>query len=178
VLQQNGIAFTPALPAAITDAIQSIGFGDTTKLTLWVTGTIPYFQILSTKGVFRFWQHKRADETILVGYTGGDAATELTNMKEREVVQRAIMELRDALDPHIEDQIVYAKHFTWSDNPYVRGSYSYPKVGMGNAREVLGEPVEDTLYFAGEATHTGGHSAMVHGALEMGYKTAERIVNA
>jgi hypothetical protein len=47
---------------------------------------------------------------------------------------------------------------------------------MGDARAALAAPVDDTLYFAGEATVTWGHLATVHGALESGARAAEALL--
>jgi monoamine oxidase len=41
---------------------------------------------------------------------------------------------------------------------------------------VLAAPLEDTLYFAGEATDTAGYRGTVHGALESGLRAAEEIL--
>ena len=42
----------------------------------------------------------------------------------------------------------------------------------------LAEPVEDTLFFAGEHTAAGGHHATVHGAIASGRRAAERVLSA
>jgi predicted flavoprotein YhiN len=39
-------------------------------------------------------------------------------------------------------------------------------------------PVEDTLFFAGEATNVEGHTGTVHGALQTGYAAAAAIERA
>ena len=44
------------------------------------------------------------------------------------------------------------------------------------AREVLAEPVADTLYFAGEGTNLDGHSATVHGAVASGKRAARQCI--
>jgi hypothetical protein len=36
--------------------------------------------------------------------------------------------------------------------------------------------VDGVLFFAGEATHTGGESSTVHGAIETGYRAAEEVL--
>jgi monoamine oxidase len=38
--------------------------------------------------------------------------------------------------------------------------------------------VDDTLFFAGEATNTQGHTGTVHGALQSGYQAAAAIQQA
>jgi monoamine oxidase len=65
----------------------------------------------------------------------------------------------------------------WTSDPWSRGAYSYAPVGAVNCAEVMAEPVEDTLFFAGEHTDTTGHWGTVHGALGSGLRAAERILN-
>jgi hypothetical protein len=40
----------------------------------------------------------------------------------------------------------------------------------------LARPVERTLFFAGEATHTDGQSGTVSDALASGYRAAEEVI--
>jgi len=64
----------------------------------------------------------------------------------------------------------------WRGDPFSRGSYSYMPVGGLEAPAALAEPVEDTLFFAGEATNTAGHSGTVHGAIASGIRAAQEII--
>jgi len=63
----------------------------------------------------------------------------------------------------------------WSADPWSRGAYSYVRVGGMPAHRRFGEPVEDTLYFAGEAVNTGGYIGTVHGAIASGERAAGLI---
>ena len=42
--------------------------------------------------------------------------------------------------------------------------------------EKLTEPVENTLFFAGEHTDTEGHSGTVHGAIATGRRAARQVL--
>jgi monoamine oxidase len=64
----------------------------------------------------------------------------------------------------------------WSKDPFARGAYSYAAVGGLEARRRLAEPIENTLYFAGEATNTQGYSGTVHGALASGRRAARHLL--
>jgi monoamine oxidase len=64
----------------------------------------------------------------------------------------------------------------WSADPCSRGAYSYVAVGGVAAQKRFGEPVEDTLYFAGEAVDSDGHIGTVHGAMASGTRAANLIV--
>jgi monoamine oxidase len=64
----------------------------------------------------------------------------------------------------------------WHADPFSRGAYSYvPKGAMGSS-EALAQPVEKTLFFAGEHTDTTGHWGTVHGALRSGCRAAEQAL--
>jgi hypothetical protein len=46
---------------------------------------------------------------------------------------------------------------------------------MGDARKVAAEPIDNKLFFAGEAMNTNGHHQTVHGAVESAYKSISDI---
>jgi monoamine oxidase len=64
----------------------------------------------------------------------------------------------------------------WHSDAFARGAYSYIPAGAMGARERLAQPVKGTLYFAGEAAETNGHSATVHGAIASGRTAARQIL--
>jgi monoamine oxidase len=64
----------------------------------------------------------------------------------------------------------------WQTDPFSMGAYSYGKVGANAAQEVIERPVDNTLYFAGEATDTSGNNGTVHGAIESGHRAARQIL--
>ena len=79
---------------------------------------------------------------------------------------------RDRLNQLLAWELV----FDWQADPFTRGAYSYVAVGGTDAPAVLARPVERTLYFAGEATHTQGMSGTVAGAIASGYRAADEIL--
>jgi len=96
-----------------------------------------------------------------------------------EIIGKAVADLsrimglrQDRLSGLLEN----AYFHDWHADPYARGAYSYVPVGALGARERLAKPVEDTLYFAGEATELNGHSATVHGAIASGKRAARQIL--
>lgn len=115
----------------------------------------------------------------LTGWCGGHKAERLIALSDTELAERAIASLAriagvgdDAVRREVEATHVH----NWSTDPFSRGAYSYARVGGLEARRSLAEPVEDTLYFAGEAIETEGHAATVHGAIESGEHAAKRII--
>jgi len=63
----------------------------------------------------------------------------------------------------------------WAQDPFARGSYSFlAKGAQFHDRNRLADPVDNTLFFAGEATHSG-FPATVHGALLSGRRAAQEV---
>ncbi len=67
----------------------------------------------------------------------------------------------------------------WPVHPFVQGGYSFlPPGGTVQHRRDLAAPVDGVLFFAGEATHTHGEPATVHGAIETGYRAADEVIQS
>ena len=56
----------------------------------------------------------------------------------------------------------------WSGAPHIRGGYSYETVGAGDVRARLLQPVEQTIWFAGEALYEGIAPGTVEAAFTSG----------
>ena len=55
------------------------------------------------------------------------------------------------------------------------GAYSYAPAGSATAMQTLAAPVDDTLFFAGEATHPE-NCGTVDAALETGFRAAREVL--
>jgi monoamine oxidase len=64
----------------------------------------------------------------------------------------------------------------WRGDPNARGAYSYLPAGGLHLPGKLGEPVDDTVYFAGEHTDITGHWGTVHAAMRSGLRVADQIL--
>lgn len=65
----------------------------------------------------------------------------------------------------------------WASDPWSGGSYSYARPGHADARALLAAPVEDRLFFAGEACSTHDFST-AHGAWRSGQAAAAQVLAA
>jgi monoamine oxidase len=88
-----------------------------------------------------------------------------------ETLARLFKISRQELNGWLQDGYVH----DWQSDPFSRGAYSYGKVGSDGAQEALGAPVENTLFFAGEATDTSGHNGTVHGAIASALRAVGEI---
>ncbi len=67
----------------------------------------------------------------------------------------------------------------WPTDPHVRGGYSFlPPESKLEDRLELERPLDDIVFFAGEAAHARGGSASVHGAIETGYRAASDVLQS
>jgi monoamine oxidase len=63
----------------------------------------------------------------------------------------------------------------WQRDPFARGAYAYVTVGGEGAPDDLARPVDDTIFFAGEATAADGEIGTVAGALASGVRAARAL---
>ncbi len=195
VLQSETIRFDPALPKETVEAYRGIGMGRGMKVALRFEQAFweSRMSYLITGGlVSSAWapSHYKTgtDDHILMCYPMGDAAQTLMDRanragKESEsdaVIVRALLDDLDRVfGGKASPAIVDAQVQDWTSDPYVRGSYSYPKPetyrsNAVNMRRQLGQPVAGRLFFAGEATNPQNPSC-VPGALQEGALAAERV---
>lgn len=183
VLKKNIILFSPALPQNKLNAIQQIGFDSGMKIIIkfsqrfWAEDT---GSIYGEGYVPEFWTTglNKGTNNVLTAFVMGDKATYLSSLGNN-AIQEVLMQLNAMYGNNVATNN-YQSHFImdWSKEPFIEGAYSFPQVGTSGAFLNLSLPVNDKLYFAGEATHSGGHNATVHGAIETGQRVAEEIINS
>lgn len=78
----------------------------------------------------------------------------------------------------LEGLLEHAYIHDWQMDPFSRGAYSYGRVGGDGMPEALAKPIDNTLFFAGEATDITGHNGTVHGAIASGNRAAAEILSA
>ena len=108
-------------------------------------------------------------------YFGGDLAWRLEREGERAFVDFAASELANLLGASFTRRIKPVGLHRWGADPFARGSYSYALPGKADCRATLAEPVDDRLFFAGEASSLDDFST-VHGAFATGVAAADGII--
>jgi predicted NAD/FAD-dependent oxidoreductase len=63
----------------------------------------------------------------------------------------------------------------WQNDPYALGAYSYNQLFTASARQLLNEPIQNTLFFAGEAMYGGNAGGTVEAALVSGLEVSKLI---
>lgn len=122
-----------------------------------------------------WWTCHPLHAPLLTGWTGGPAAEALAAGGIQEWLAHAFGSLARILgreESEIAGELAACQSHNWSADPFSRGAYSYVAVGGMDAQKHFGDPVEDTLFFAGEAANCDGHSGTVHGAIATGERAA------
>jgi monoamine oxidase len=126
------------------------------------------------KGVPVWWS--LSDQPVMVGWAGGPAARTLLRLKPAKRRQRAINSLGEILGiaaAELRGAVVGWKTHDWTHDPFTRGAYSFTAAGQDKTAERLRQPVNDTLFFAGEAVAQADEVGTVNGALTSGIRAGK-----
>lgn len=138
----------------------------------------PEHKILLTDGPFNaWWTTSPVVAPVLTAWAGGGFARALME-SGRDPVDAAVEGLARMLGvgrERVEREIEEVYRHDWEADPFARGAYSYGTVGAAEAHAALRKPLEDTLFFAGEATAEGGWNGTVDGAIETGIRAAREV---
>ena len=176
VLAEARLAFDPPLREMLAAAeALPLGHVDKCFLALGAPDAVPIERMVSGRtdtadtGAYTLRPFGRA---MVEGFFGGDLAAALeaegdgafTAFATDELVALFGSDLRGALRPLAESR--------WGADPFIRGAYSHARPGHAGARAILRQPVEDRIFFAGEACSPHAFST-AHGAYETGVEAAE-----
>ena len=181
--EAGAIEFCPALPQEKLDSISGMEMGKVMRVVLhfkqrfWdriqtadarKKSLAEMSFLFSQDEFFPTWWTSMPDRfPVITGWAPWQSA-EKVRSGALPVVTRALQTLSGLLPvrPEELDSLLEIAYFhDWQADPYSRGAYSYVKAGSANAPTVLGHPVEDTLFFAGEAADVTGNNGTVHGAI-------------
>ncbi len=181
VLAEETIAFTPALPEK-TEAALGLPLGLADKLFLSLSDAEEFdkesrlfgHSDRSRTGVYHFRPFGRPQ---IEAYFGGRLAAELEAAGDDAFVDFAVNELVSLLGSNFARRVRLLKLHRWGIDPFSRGSYSYALPGQAECRAALAAPVDDRLFFAGEACSRSDYST-AHGAYLTGVAAAEQVIAA
>lgn len=181
------ICIDPVLPV-ITEAAKQIGYGGVIKVVLefthafWETGECSkaqdLFFLFSEEKIPTWWSLLPDKTPILTGWLAGPNANALAMATNDFILQAALTSLSSIFDINIEilQQYLKAHHIkNWITDPFSKGAYSYNSTTSAAAKEILRNPISNTLFFAGEAL-CKNCNATVEAALQSGKEIANRIL--
>jgi monoamine oxidase len=132
------------------------------------------------------WTQLPARVPLLTAWTGGPRAERLGGSgtagpagaaDSAAIIDAALASLRKifALGPELNEELTATYIHDWQADPYSRGAYSYITVGGRGAPAALARPLNDVLFFAGEAASAAGMGT-VEAALQSGKRAATEIL--
>jgi monoamine oxidase len=183
----GAVRFVPALDAK-REALERLIFGPVLKLSLRFRSAFweeldggkyqgaSFFHSAAT-AFPTFWTSLPLRAPLLTAWIAGPKAARLSMYETPDIVRQALDSLSTVFGgrPQSEFELEAAYLHNWQTDPFSRGAYSYIAVGGSDARRALAEPLEGTLFFAGEATDTEDEAATVTGALQSGERAAREV---
>ncbi len=200
VLQAGSVRFTPE-PGMVLQHASRMSMGHVCRMVLvfkrrwWAELDSPQKDLLSQlsflvpsertshreRARFEvFWTPYPSTAPTLAAWSGGPDAQRFTSLDDHAIAHIACADLARifGLDKStVLDELASHHHHDWTRDPLACGAYSWVPVGGVSASAAMCEPVENTLYFAGEHTDTTGNWGTVHGALRSGVRAAEQILS-
>jgi monoamine oxidase len=181
VLAEEKIVFIPPLPEK-TEAALGLPLGLADKLFLSLADAEEFNKESrlfghtdrSRTGVYHFRPFGRPQ---IEAYFGGRLAAELEAGGDGAFVDFAVSELVGLFGSDFARRVKPLKLHPWGIDPFSRGSYSYALPGKAECRAALAAPVDDRLFFAGEAC-SGSDYSTAHGAYLTGVTAAEQVIAA
>jgi monoamine oxidase len=179
LVAEETIAFVPALADKIT-AARGLPLGLADKLFLSLKDAEEFDKEVRLFGrtdrVKTGAYHIRPfGKSLIEVYFGGELAAELEQAGDGAFFDFAVSELVGLVGSQFAPRLKQLRIHRWGRDPLSRGSYSYAVPGSADCRRMLAEPVDDRLFFAGEACSEHDFST-AHGAFKTGVEAAERVI--
>lgn len=181
VLAAERIAFTPALPDDVREAVAAVPLGHAERVGVALAHKIDGLpdhcagHMLTAAGEeigLMIHEFGRAEVTA---YLAGGLAAGLGQEGPEAAIAFVREALREAFGADVAASITAAVASAWSGDPDVLGAYSHALPGAAHRRARLAQPVDERLHLAGEATHPT-RFASAHGAYMSGIRAVTDVL--
>ena len=189
VLQGDAVSFVPR-PQGVFDAADGLRMGQARRVTLvfrerfWAglepqpaMGELSFLLAFGAMPPVWWTPHPEATNSI-TGWVGGPRSGVLAGLDAEEIGRLGCETLATIFGVDgalVRGLLVGCSTHDWQGDPFAMGSYSYVAAGGLGASQRMGEPVEGTLFFAGEHTDVTGHWGTVHAAVRSGLRVAAQV---
>lgn len=180
LLQQGAIRFNPPLPEKKAAAIREVTVWDGCKTFIefsekFYPTAIGFKSEPETAGhklIYDAAYGQQSQQNILGVFAAGAPSLPYLQASDSERIRLILSELDELFEGKASQ--FYVKHIfqNWSAEPFAQGAYVWYYVNWRDIRE-LGQPVDQKLYFAGDAYTNGRDWSSVHAAAE----AAKRVVS-
>ena len=180
VLSARDIEFSPTLPDWKLDSIEGLPLGSHTRVAMMfdkpVLRELPAFFTVNTSGdgPIAFRNQPFGYDYVEV-VTGGRMGEWMEKSGERTTIEFVLAKLREAAGSKAVPDPVRHIVSAWNQDAWVKGAYSCARPGAADQRPILAQPIDDRIFFAGEASSSDGYGS-VHGACISGRDAARATV--
>ena len=192
VLKSASVKITPE-PRGILEAAERLRMGQARRFTLLFAEKfweklLPKPALDGMSFLFAFsemppvwWTPHPEPSNTITGWIGGPRSAAFAGSDAKTLAGKACTVLarifglrKDAVQKLLKGCYTH----DWQHNRFALGAYSYVAAGGLDASKQMTEPVEDTLFFAGEHTDVTGHWGTVHAAMRSGLRAAEQVLSS
>jgi len=110
---------------------------------------------------------------FIIGWLPDTYANVLDTISHDDIVKQTVQRVRLGIKE--EFKVLESLIFDWGEQPFISGGYSSPSLGEANARNILMKPIENRLFFAGEALHKCPQT--IQAAMESGLNACQILEN-
>ena len=179
LIADNEELFFPALPEK-TQAARGLPLGLDDKLFIALADAEefePNSRVLghTDRVATASYQLRPFGRPMIEAYFGGSHAAALEAEGEHAFFDFAVSELTALFGSGFARRLTPIAMHRWGADPFARGSYSFALPGMADCRAALAAPVDERLFFAGEACSLGDFST-AHGGWFTGVAAAEQAI--
>ncbi len=181
LLAKEQLKFTPALPKK-THAAQGLSLGLDDKLFMALDGAEEFERDTrvfahTDRAATAAYQFRPLGRPQIEAYFGGNLAAELEASGDGAFFDFAVSELVGVFGSAFAHRLKPIRIHRWGLDPFALGAYSFALPGFADCRATLAEPVDDRLFFAGEACSTHDFST-AHGGFNTGVAAADQVIEA
>ncbi|MET0445555.1 MAG: NAD(P)/FAD-dependent oxidoreductase, partial [Pseudorhodoplanes sp.] len=179
LLASENIRFHPSLPGKV-EAAAGLPLGADNKVMLALDDAEKWPADVGLRGSsiatgIGSFHLRPSGRPCIAGFFGGTFAREMEDAGEGALAAQSIEEIVKLLGTDIRSKLTPLAESRWCHDRFAQGAYSAAKPGHAESRAVLAAPVDDRLFFAGEATSPNFFST-AHGARETGERAAKEVM--
>lgn len=182
VLAAQQIHFAPRLPDWKMEAIHGVPMGTENKIGIHFTKDVfapddsGYYQVWSDDAQGAYVDVNLNSTNVVTVFIGGRFSAWMESQGPQAAREFALDRIADIFGNDIRQSAGRSIASAWITDPWTFGSYTAALPGQYHQREALPTPIDNRLFFAGEATgHTVGSC---HGAYWSGVRAAREVSEA
>jgi monoamine oxidase len=175
------ITFTPSIYDFFS-AAKLVGYGTVIKIFLQFNDIFWDKNagfILSNETIPTWWTQLPDPYPLLTGWLNGTKMKKLKSTDTESIFEESLHSLSSIFkieNRGLKEKLTAWKIVDWSSDPFALGAYSFDKIETATARNILNTPIQETIFFAGEALYEGESPGTVEAALVSGREVAEKVI--